>query len=164
MRRADRQSRFKNTESILDLLTELNNEGMTIIVVTHDENVARRGSRRVTMKDGELCRQPDRPARSPGRSGPEASRHRHAGPVARTASSEARVSRSGIRARDLLAEAMAGMLSRPTRMSLTVLGIVIGMSALVATIGLTRTAGNRIISQFDQLAATELFITARPES
>jgi macrolide transport system ATP-binding/permease protein len=47
-------------------------------------------------------------------------------------------------------------------MALTVLGIVIGMSALVATIGLTRTAGNRIISQFDQLAATELFISARP--
>jgi macrolide transport system ATP-binding/permease protein len=36
------------------------------------------------------------------------------------------------------------------------------MSALVATMGLTRTAGNRIISQFDQLAATELFITAKP--
>ncbi len=33
---------------------------------------------------------------------------------------------------------------------------MIGMSALVATVGLTRTAGNRIISQFDQLAATEL--------
>jgi putative ABC transport system permease protein len=54
------------------------------------------------------------------------------------------------------------MLARPIRMALTVLGIVIGMSALVATIGLTRTAGNRIISQFDQLAATELFISARP--
>ena len=54
------------------------------------------------------------------------------------------------------------MIARPARMALTVLGIVIGMSALVATIGLTRTAGNRIISQFDQLAATELFITARP--
>jgi macrolide transport system ATP-binding/permease protein len=36
------------------------------------------------------------------------------------------------------------------------------MSALVATVGLTRTAGNRIISQFDQLAATELFVTPRP--
>ena len=44
----------RNTESILDLLTELNDEGMTIVIVTHDENVARRGSRRVTMKDGEL--------------------------------------------------------------------------------------------------------------
>ena len=64
--------------------------------------------------------------------------------------------------RDLVSEAIAGAIARPARMALTVLGIVIGMSALVATIGLTRTAGNRIISQFDQLAATELFITARP--
>jgi hypothetical protein len=29
-------------------------------------------------------------------------------------------------------------------------------------VGLTRTAGNQIISQFDQLAATELFVEARP--
>ena len=75
---------------------------------------------------------------------------------------QARVARSRIAARDLLNEALAGMFARPTRMALTVLGIVIGMGALVATVGLTRTAGNRIISQFDQLAATELFITARP--
>jgi ABC-type antimicrobial peptide transport system permease subunit len=47
-------------------------------------------------------------------------------------------------------------------MVLTVLGVVIGLTALVATVGLTRTAGNRIISQFDQLAATELFVSARP--
>jgi macrolide transport system ATP-binding/permease protein len=72
------------------------------------------------------------------------------------------VSRSGIAPRDLLNEALAGMFARPGRMMLTVLGVVIGMSALVATAGLTRTAGNRIISQFDQLAATELFVTARP--
>jgi macrolide transport system ATP-binding/permease protein len=144
----------KNSESLLDLLTELNREGMTIVVVTHDESVARRGSRRVTMKDGELFSQPptaeSEPA-TPRRADP-------AWPV----SFKGRVSRSGMTMRDLLAEAMAGMLARPTRMALTVLGIVIGMSALVATIGLTRTAGNRIISQFDQLAATELFISARP--
>jgi macrolide transport system ATP-binding/permease protein len=72
------------------------------------------------------------------------------------------VSKSGIAIRDLLNEALAGMFARPARMALTILGIVIGMSALVATMGLTRTAGNRIISQFDQLAATELFISARP--
>src|SRR3990172_7396942 len=72
------------------------------------------------------------------------------------------VPKSGMRAHDLLSEALAGMFARPGRMVLTVLGIVIGMAALVATIGLTRTASNRIISQFDQLAATELFVTARP--
>jgi macrolide transport system ATP-binding/permease protein len=70
--------------------------------------------------------------------------------------------KSGMTMRDLLGEALAGMFARPGRMALTVLGIVIGMAALVATLGLTRTAGNRIISQFDQLAATELFVTARP--
>lgn len=139
----------KNTESILDLLTDLNKEGMTIIVVTHDENVARRGSRRVTMKDGQL---------SAGSAPALPGVVDRAQPV----SSKPTVSGSGITMRDLLAEAMAGMLARPTRMALTVMGIVIGMSALVATVGLTRTAGNRIISQFDQLAATELFISARP--
>src|SRR5215510_6558213 len=131
----------KNTESILEFLTELNKEGMTIAVVTHDENVARRGSRRVNMKDGELF----------GGSGSDL-----------PPPTKARIRGSGITTRDLVAEAIAGAIARPARMALTVLGIVIGMSALVATIGLTRTAGNRIISQFDQLAATELFITARP--
>jgi macrolide transport system ATP-binding/permease protein len=145
----------KNSESILDLLTELNQGGMTVVVVTHDENVARRGSRRVTMKDGELFGEPARAASAPAPAG-EPGRMRPA------RSRKVRVPTSGIRARDLLAEAMAGMLARPARMALTVLGIVIGMSALVATVGLTRTAGNRIISQFDRLAATELFITARP--
>ena len=147
----------KNAESILDFLTELNKEGMTIIVVTHDENVARRGSRRVIMKDGELS------AHVPtAECDPASMREVARPPPVSSKVSKWRVPTSGITARDLLAEAMAGMLARPTRMALTVLGIVIGMSALVATIGLTRTAGNRIISQFDQLAATELFISARP--
>lgn len=130
-----------NTESILDFFTELNKEGMTIVVVTHDENVARRGLRRVNMKDGQLYGGGE-PATSPP--------------------SKAGIEASAITARDLITEAIAGAIARPARMTLTVLGIVIGMSALVATVGLTRTAGNRIISQFDQLAATELFISARP--
>jgi macrolide transport system ATP-binding/permease protein len=46
-------------------------------------------------------------------------------------------------------------------MLLTVLGIVVGLTALVATLGLTRTANNRIISQFDKLAATEITVTAK---
>jgi macrolide transport system ATP-binding/permease protein len=69
--------------------------------------------------------------------------------------------RSRLRVTDLMQEALAGMLARPSRMMLTVLGVLIGLTALVATLGLTRTAGNRIISQFDQVAATELFVTAR---
>jgi macrolide transport system ATP-binding/permease protein len=48
-------------------------------------------------------------------------------------------------------------------MALTMLGIVVGLTALVATLGLSRTANNRIISQFDELAATEITVTAKPD-
>ena len=75
-----------------------------------------------------------------------------------------KVSGSRVKIRDLFNEVLSGMFARPARMALTVLGIVVGLSALVATVGLTRTAGNRIISQFDQLAATELFVSGRPGS
>ncbi|MDX1523977.1 MAG: ABC transporter permease, partial [Anaerolineae bacterium] len=42
------------------------------------------------------------------------------------------------------------------------LGIVLGLTALVATLGLSRTANNRIVGQFDELAATEIIVTAKP--
>ena len=142
-----------NTAAILDFFAELNKEGLTLAIVTHDENVASRASRRVRIVDGRLSN--DLSSRT---SGANVSKLNIAPPP----TVDAKVSRSGITLRDLLNEALAGMFARPGRMALTVLGVVIGMSALVATMGLTRTAGNRIISQFDQLAATELFITARP--
>jgi macrolide transport system ATP-binding/permease protein len=63
--------------------------------------------------------------------------------------------------RDLLVEALTGILSKPGRMALTIGGIVIGLTALVATIGLTNTAANSIISNFDELAATEITVTAK---
>ena len=65
------------------------------------------------------------------------------------------------RLRDLFNESLAGMFARPGRHDADRLGVVIGLTALVATLGLSRTAGNRIVSQFDQVAATELFVSAR---
>ena len=63
---------------------------------------------------------------------------------------------------DLGDEAVAGLFSRPGRMSLTILGTAIGLTALVATLGLTRTANERVIGRFDEVVATEILVTARP--
>ncbi len=147
----------KTSAEILDFFAELNADGLTLAIVTHDENVARRARRRVHIVDGALTEGAESDAADPARL-----QLASAAAVPEVKAIDTRVPRSGISLPDLFNEALAGMFSRPGRMALTVLGVVIGMSALVATLGLTRTAGNRIISQFDQLAATELLITPRP--
>jgi putative ABC transport system ATP-binding protein len=43
-----------NAASILALLDELHSDGITLLVVTHDPEVAGRGQRTVTIKDGRL--------------------------------------------------------------------------------------------------------------
>jgi macrolide transport system ATP-binding/permease protein len=64
--------------------------------------------------------------------------------------------------RDLLGEAAAGLMARPARVGLTVLGTVIGVAALVATLGLSKTAGNQIVGRFDAVSATDVVITPVP--
>jgi putative ABC transport system ATP-binding protein len=44
----------KTSAEILDLFGELHNQGMTVIVVTHDHNVARRAQRVITISDGQI--------------------------------------------------------------------------------------------------------------
>jgi macrolide transport system ATP-binding/permease protein len=72
------------------------------------------------------------------------------------------VAPSRIWLKDLLFEAFAGTFSRPGRMVLTVLGTLIGLASLVATLGLSRTASNQIIGRFDELAATEVTVSSLP--
>ena len=59
--------------------------------------------------------------------------------------------RPKLKLRDLLSECLASLLARPARAVLTVLGTVVGVAALVATLGLSKTAGNQIVGRFDEL-------------
>ena len=44
----------KSAANVLDILGDLSREGLTLIVITHDEQVAARAERRVRIVDGEL--------------------------------------------------------------------------------------------------------------
>ncbi|HKN39310.1 MAG TPA: ABC transporter permease [Acidimicrobiia bacterium] len=63
--------------------------------------------------------------------------------------------------RDLVGEALASLTARPGRAVLTALGTVLGVAALVATLGLSKTAGNQIVGRFDALAATDIVVTPK---
>ena len=44
----------ENGKKILRILKKLNEEGKTIILVTHDPDIAKEGTKRIVMKDGEI--------------------------------------------------------------------------------------------------------------
>ena len=79
-------------------------------------------------------------------------------------SDRALVAPSGMTLRDLGNEATAGLFARPGRTVLTVFGAVIGLASLVATLGLSRTAGNQIVGRFNELAATEIVVSPKPSA
>lgn len=44
----------KSSEEIMDLLVDLNKEGKTVIIITHDKNVAKYTKRNIALKDGKI--------------------------------------------------------------------------------------------------------------
>ncbi|MFG2813775.1 ABC transporter permease [Streptomyces sp. NPDC048410] len=73
-------------------------------------------------------------------------------------SPRARQHSSGLALRDLLSEAVAGVMQRPARSVLTALGTVLGVGSFIAVLGLTGTAAAQIDTRFNRLAATEVTV------
>ncbi|ASW54548.1 ABC transporter permease [Plantactinospora sp. KBS50] len=77
----------------------------------------------------------------------------------RTSSASSRLGVHG-----LVTEAIAGILQRPARTALTIVGVVLGVGSFVAVLGLTSTARGQISQRFTALAATEVTVTEVPDA
>jgi putative ABC transport system permease protein len=66
--------------------------------------------------------------------------------------------KSRMSARDAAAEAVAGIVQRPGRAMLTMLGTVLGVGAFVAVLGLTATGAGQITQQFTTLDQTTVSV------
>ncbi|GJF29001.1 ABC transporter permease [Kitasatospora sp. NE20-6] len=64
--------------------------------------------------------------------------------------------------RDIVSEALAGVLRRPGRSALTMLGTVLGIGASVAVLGLAATASGQIGARFDLTEATTVTVADHP--
>ncbi len=62
---------------------------------------------------------------------------------------------------ELVTEVSSALVVRPARTAMTVLGTVLGVAALVATLGMSQTAGGQILARFDELRATEVIVTPK---
>lgn len=60
--------------------------------------------------------------------------------------------------RDAVDESLAGIWARPGRSILTTLGVVLGIGALVAVVGISSSAGTQIVADFNELLATTVVV------
>src|SRR5690349_25031753 len=65
---------------------------------------------------------------------------------------------SRLRLPDLGSEALAGVLQRPGRSALTLLGVMLGIGSFVAIVGVAQTASGQIGKQFNVLQATQAYV------
>lgn len=136
---------------VMNILRELHAEGHTVILVTHDPQVAQNASRIIELSDGEVIS--DRPNTPP--------------PFESTAASSSQAAHaqksSAVRALfDRLGEAfhmaVLAMTSHRLRTFLTMLGIIIGIASVVSVVALGNGSRQKILSDISGLGTNTITV------
>jgi macrolide transport system ATP-binding/permease protein len=135
----------KSQAEILALLQSLNTQGITVIIVTHEEEIARMASRVIRMRDGVI--QADE-------------RHRPA-PVQADAALESTPGMAHAAVAGFfehLRQGLKTLASNKIRTGLSMLGILIGVAAVVAMLALGQGAKTEIEAQLASLGSNLLML------
>lgn len=135
----------RTTEEVLEIFRRLNEEGVTIIMVTHDEEVARVAKRVIRIHDGRIIADDTAPA-------PE--------PQPKEAAAAPRPERNwGLaRLRWLFRTSLQGLRRNILRAALTALGIIIGVAAVIAMMEIGRGSATAIKRTIASMGADNLLI------
>lgn len=133
----------KSGETVLGILQDLHKEGHTIVMVTHDPNIAATASRIIEVKDGRIIRDE--------RQMPYADEQKLSKPPHKAS-----------RFLDQLSEsfkmAMSAIFAHKLRALLTMLGIVIGITSVISVVALGRGSQEQILSNINSLGTNTMTI------
>lgn len=133
----------KSGETVLEILQNLHDEGHTIIMVTHDPNIAAKASRIIEIKDGEIIRDE---RQKPYSTELKLTKTPHKKP----------------RFLDQLFEsfkmAINAIMAHKMRAILTMLGIIIGITSVISVVALGRGSQERILSNINSLGTNTMDI------
>lgn len=145
------------TQEILDLFDRLNRDGTTIVMVTHEDEVARRARRIIRLRDGVI--ESDTRVLEPAT--PELRRERES-----TMAAKCSVRRRSVlfRLRDIRI-GIKSLLMHPLRSLLTVLGIFIGVASVIWLLAIGEGIASKAQQQIAELGAKNILVTtSRPPS
>jgi macrolide transport system ATP-binding/permease protein len=138
----------KSGETVMSILKELHADGHTIIMVTHDMAVAEHADRIVEIMDGHIIADRRQPHARPA----DAARSLRQDEVIGVWQSLQR------RIAEAFPMALRAMAAHRTRTALTMLGIVIGIAAVVAVVGIGEGSQRRVLQQISELGASTISI------
>ena len=132
-------------KEIIEVLNKLNRQGITIVVVTHEEEIAHQAHRRLRMRDG-VVQSDDR-----------------TGPAPRAASVASPIIRGSdywhfMEVGEHLRQGLRVLASNKVRTALSMLGILIGVAAVVAVLALGHGAKQAIETQLSSLGSNLLVL------
>jgi macrolide transport system ATP-binding/permease protein len=147
----------KSEEEIIRLLKELNTEGKTIVMVTHEQEIAAHASRIIRMKDGEII-------------GDERVKHGKKKTAIRKAETGrvekalrmAAVSFGRAEFVDYVKQAGSSIVGHKMRSLLSMLGILIGVAAVISMLAIGQGANESITKSLSSLGTN--LLTIRPGS
>ncbi|MFA4901739.1 MAG: ABC transporter permease [Desulfobaccales bacterium] len=141
------------SEEVLELFRELNEEeGVTIILVTHDANVARSAKRVIRITDGMV------EAEAPQIQKAQGSQISAAPPGGSEVVGKLRTGLAWLRLQWMVRTALHGLRRNVMRAALTTLGIVIGVAAVIAMMEIGRGSSSAIQATIASMGANNLLV------
>ncbi|WP_375656493.1 MacB family efflux pump subunit [Bartonella sp. CM120XJJH] len=144
----------KSGQEVLRILDELHQEGRTIIIVTHDMQVAERAERIIEISDGEIIADKRSKVAKTKVGGKSLQEQQNLKGQQKLGFFRSFVERF----REAFVMALLAMNAHRMRTFLTMLGVIIGIGAIIAMVALGNGTREKILENFKSLGANTLTI------